>query len=130
MSSCIHQLHFMAEAGRRNIIQGKIQNTDHIHRFQFIVPDFPFNSLFPDRIGSIVNTPVLEKLLLPSLHFYQNLFSFFIFTIDIKDSPAVNLFAAQMLCIQVDDILNDLLAIEQGIQEANKNLFVQVGSKQ
>ena len=44
-----------------------------------------------DRIGSIVNTPVLEKLLLPSLHFYQNLFSFFIFTIDIKDSPAVSL---------------------------------------
>jgi hypothetical protein len=35
-----------------------------------------------------------------------------------------------MLCIQVGDILNDLLAIEQGIQEANKNLFVQVGSKQ
>ena len=44
--------------------------------------------------------------------------------------PAVSLFAAQMLCIQVDDILNDLLAIEQGIQEANKNFFVQVGSKQ
>ena len=120
----------MAEAGRRNIIQGKIQDTDHIHCFQFIVPDFPFNSLFPDRIGSIINTPVLEKLLLPSLHFYQNLFSFFIFTIDIKDSPAVSLFAAQMLCVQVGDILNDLLAVEQGIQEANKNFFVQVGSKQ
>ena len=28
------------------------------------------------------------------------------------------------------DILNDLLAGEQGIQEANKNFFVQVGSKQ
>ena len=119
----IHQLNLMVKIALIFVVKGEVQDTDHINRFQMVIP-FALLTLFPDRECRIVQTSVLEELLFSALHLNKDFLTLFILTIYIENCAPVNLGIAQMLRIEISQITNDFLTLKETIYKAKKQLLV------
>ena len=111
------------------VVDVEVQDADHVNSLQRVVPIPPFR-LFSDGEGSIIQTPVLEKLLFSLLHLYQNLFSLFILTIHIEHGLPVQFPSTQVLGIQVSQVFHHFLPVEKRVDEANQQFFVHFSPEQ
>ena len=107
----------------------EIQDSDCVDAFKFKIPD-PFLTLILDRKGGIEYTSVLKELLLRFLHLYDERLAFFVFAIYIKDSTTVAIAIAKILTIQVSKVIDHLLALEQRVEKANQQIFIERSTKQ
>ena len=111
------------EIGAVVVVDVEVQDTDYVDSLQGVVPVSSFR-LFPDGEGSIIQAPVLEKLLFRLLHLYQNLFSLFVFTIHIEHGFPVQFPGTQVFGIQVSQVFHHFLSVEKGVDEAYQQFLV------
>ncbi|EJW97426.1 hypothetical protein EVA_14469 [gut metagenome] len=126
----VKQLDFMMKVIGIGIIETKVENANRINGCQLIIPLVPFDCLVTNRESGIENASIFKVLLFSLLHFYQNLGPVNCLTIHIKDSLAVIFLTTQMLRIQIGQITDFFFSMKQGIQKADKQLFIGLCSKQ
>ena len=124
----VHQLHFVII--RRVLrMETEIQDAYRVNALQTIIP-VSTGSLFTNGKGRIIKAPVFEKLLLALLHLHQEIFALFVRAIDIKHGTAVVFLRAQVFRVQVGDVADFLTALQQGIQETDKQILVDFRTEQ
>ena len=107
----------------------KIQNADGIDTLQLKVP-FALLCLLLNGEGTVEDAPVLEIFLIRLLHLNEDLLSFLILAVNVKDSLAVRCRLPEMLAVKIFQVLNHLLAVKEGIEETDQQFLVDLRSKQ
>ena len=110
-------------------MKNEVEDADDIHSLQLIVP-FSTGSLLANGEGGIIQTAVLEKLLLTPLHLHQNLLPLLVLTIHVENSPPVILLRAQVFGVQIGHVLDNLLAKQQRIEKTHEQFLVHVCAEQ
>ena len=94
------------------------------------MPDTRPSEPVADGRGSIIDTAVLEIGLLGLLHLHNEAAPVLRHAIDIEHGTAVAKAVAQVLSVEILDILNLLLAaIQQGIQETDEQVLVHLSAE-
>ena len=73
---------------------------------------------------------VLEELLLAALHLHQELLTVLVLAVHVEHGAAVGLARAQVLGIQVGQLLDLLTTVKQAVDEADQKLLVHLRPEQ
>ena len=107
----------------------KIEQGYGIDMVELEIPFITFGCLLTDRKGRIEQSTIFEISLIGILHFYDELLAVFSFAIHVEDSLAVGINITDVLRVQIRNVLNNLSAIEQAVEEANEQILVHCCSK-
>ena len=108
----------------------EVQDSDRVHGFQFVVPRSP-SSLFSNRECCIIQAPVFEERLFALLHLHKELFPMLPLAVNVKHGLSVQFATAEVLCVQVCDVADNLLSAEkQRIEETDEQFLVHRSPKQ
>ena len=112
-----------------HFVELEIQDANDIDGFQPVVP-LSFLSLFADGESGIVKATILEELLFATLHLHQYLFAIFVLAIHVEHCLAVGLARAKVFRVEISQVFHHLLAMEQAVDEADEQVFVDFGAEQ
>ena len=127
----ITQLHMVANLllVKGILVHLEVEQGNSIDIIEFEIPVIPLRCLLTNRESRIEERSVLEIRLVGVLHFNDELLAVFPFTIHVKDGFAVGIDIPHVLWIQIRNILHNLSAIKQAVEEANQQILIHCRSK-
>ena len=69
--------------------------------------------------SGVEDAPVLEELLFGLLHLDDECLALLVLAINVEDGAAVSKAVAQVLAVEVSEVVDDLLALEERVKETD-----------
>ena len=111
------------------LVHVEVEQRNSIDMIELEIPVIPLGCLLANRESGVEEGAVLEISLVGILHFNDELLAVFSFAIHVEDSLAVGINITDVLRVQIRNVLNNLSAIEQAVEEANEQILVHCCSK-
>ena len=122
MGSGIAQLYMVADflLVEGVLVHVEVEQRNCIDMVEFEIPVTSLWCLLADRESRVEEGTILKICLIGILHFNDELLAVFSFAIHVEDSLAVGINITDVLRVQIRNVLNNLSAIEQAVEEANE----------
>ena len=126
MSLLVKQANIVVDSVRRErgVAHFVVEQSYHIDVFELVVPCVALLGLLADWEGSIVERTVLEIGLGSVLHLYDKLLALLVLAIDVENGLAVGTDIPDMLAVEERHVLDDLLAIKEGVEKVDEQVLV------
>ena len=87
-------------------------------------PIWSFSALVSDGTGEVIDRPFLEVPVSPILHFYDEPLAVLVLAVDVVNATSVVSCRRQLFLVEEGDVDNPFLALQQVVQEINKEVLV------
>ena len=111
------------------LVHVEVEQGYGVDMIELEIPVTPLWCLFTDRERGVEEGAVLEISLVGILHFNDELLAVFSFAIHVEDSTAIGIDIPDVLRVQIRNVLYNLSAIKQAVEEANEQILVHCRSK-
>ena len=131
MGSGIAQLYMVADLFLVEgiLVHVEVEQRNSIDMIELEIPVTALWCLLANRESGVEEGAVLEISLVGILHFNDELLAVFSFAIHVEDGTAVGIDIPDVLRVQIRNVLYNLSAIKQAVEEADEQILVHCRSK-
>ena len=126
----VHQLHLMVQTvvGILMVGEHEVENAHGVDCLQLEVP-LSLYTLALDGEGGVEDAAVFEILLLGLLHLHDEELILVVLAIHVEDCPAVAVATAEVLAVEILQVVYLLLAVEKRVEETDEQFLVERGAE-
>ena len=128
----LHQLHLVVPAVRvvESVGEVEVEQSYGVHGVEVEVPVASSLRLLTYWERGVVYGAVLEELLVHVLHLHDELLSTVVLAVHVEHCASCVHAVAELLGVEVRDLLHVLLSAEHGVEEALQQLLVELRAEQ